>query len=447
MSNQAESSAGTQATTRGLNLYLLFVTSWFLHLPARLEILGAVRFDLALICILIAFAVARDGLSRETMSEADRVLRLLVAYSVLTIPFVYWPGSVIKSGLPNFIKAVVFFYLTIAYVRTEADLRRFVFVFVSLQTVRILEPLYLHLTQDYWGSYASMANWQSMSRLSGAPSDVINPNGLAFVICTVLPFFYFMAGLSLKLRLAAMLLVLPCLYALALTGSRSGILGLLVVILGIAIKSRNFASLLVVMVAGLLVGGLGFTFLSTDMQDRYLSILGRGEKNIDTAEDRLEGMTEQLGVLMHRPIFGHGLGTSPEANANFTVSGPYAGWQMPAHNLFLEVGQELGLIGVIIFVFFAKAIISGFARSRRALSRHDRVGFLPRLIDAMQVWLAMNVVFSFASYGLSSYEWYLFGGLSVVVQRLAELRASGRPQGTHGSLGGTSEVRTGASLG
>lgn len=38
----------------------------------------------------------------------------------------------------------------------------------------------------------------------------------------------------------------------------------------------------------------------------------------------------------------------------------------------------------------------------------------------MQVWLLMNILFSFASYGLSSYEWYLFGGLSVVTARLAK---------------------------
>jgi hypothetical protein len=31
----------------------------------------------------------------------------------------------------------------------------------------------------------------------------------------------------------------------------------------------------------------------------------------------------------------------------------------------------------------------------------------------------MNTLFSFASYGLSSYEWYLFAGLSVVVRRMA----------------------------
>jgi hypothetical protein len=33
-------------------------------------------------------------------------------------------------------------------------------------------------------------------------------------------------------------------------------------------------------------------------------------------------------------------------------------------------------------------------------------------------------VFSFASYGLSSYEWYLFGGLSVVLQYIAERKSA-----------------------
>jgi hypothetical protein len=42
-----------------------------------------------------------------------------------------------------------------------------------------------------------------------------------------------------------------------------------------------------------------------------------------------------------------------------------------------------------------------------------------RLNDSMQVWLAMSFVFSFASYGLSSYDWYLFGGMSVILLDLA----------------------------
>ncbi len=71
------------------------------------------------------------------------------------------------------------------------------------------------------------------------------------------------------------------------------------------------------------IAAIGFTMLSADMQDRYLSIFGKGEKNAATADERLEGMQEQLHVVMHRPLFGHGLGTSAEANYHFTTAGPY----------------------------------------------------------------------------------------------------------------------------
>lgn len=417
-------SLGGPPTAVGLYLYLLFMVSWFLHLPARLPVLGTIRFDLLLVCVLAVLAVTTAKPSGHPTSEADRVLRVLIAYALVTIPFVYWPGSVLKAGFPNFIKAIVFFYFTIAFVRTEVDLKKIVLVFVSLQLLRILEPLYLHYAYGYWGSRASMADWASMSRLSGAPSDVINPNGLAFLVCTVLPFLYYLAGLSRRFLMAALLLAPPCLIALALTGSRSGIIGLLVVMVGIVMKSKSRASFVAGAVMALIVSTVGFSFLSPNMQDRYLSLVGLGEKNVGTVEDRLEGMTTQLGVMMHAPIVGHGLGTSAEANANFTTSGPYAGWAIPAHNLYLEIGQELGVFGILIYLVYIKAIFSGFAKSRRVSWHHDVGGFLPRLVDAMQVWLIMNLVFSFASYGLSSYEWYLFGGLSVVLQRLTESRAS-----------------------
>lgn len=418
-SSEARISPTAVSTTPGLKLYLLFVMSWFLHFPARLEFLGTIRFDLVLVCILAGLALTRVS-NDEPPAQAGKVLRLLIVYAIVMIPFVYWPGSAIKSGLPNFIKAAVFFYFTVAFVRTEADLKKFVLMFLACQVFRIVEPLYLNLTQDYWGAGASMGNWEHMRRLSGAPSDIINPNGLAFVVCTVLPFLYFMSGLSSKYFFTALMLTPACLYALSLTGSRSGLIGFAALLLGIAVKAKSRASLFLISTIGLVVLGVGFTFLAPDLQDRYLSIIGKGEKNVATADDRMEGMEAQFKVVMNRPILGYGLGTSAEANAHFTTSGPYQGMELPAHNLYLEIAQELGVGGLIIFLFFIKEIFSGFAKSKKLSARHDPGGFRARMIDAMQVWLVMNVVFSFASYGLSSYEWYLFGGLSVVLQRIAE---------------------------
>lgn len=402
-------------TNTGLNVYLLFGTSWFLHLGARIPVLGIVRFDLLLVCLMIFLATSRESSNKNPRTQTDSLLRVLIAYSILTIPFVEWPGSVIKSGLPNLIKAIVFYYFTIAFIKTEKDLKQFLLVFLACQSFRILEPLYLHITQDYWGSVAHMADWSSLDRLSGAPHDVVNPNGLAFIICTVLPFLYCMAGISWRYKLACIVLIPVCLYTLSLTGSRSGIIGLVAIVVGILIKSKNRVLLVAACVAIVVIG---FPLMPADMQDRYLSIVGKGEKNAATAEERTKGLEAQFLVALRKPLFGHGLGTSHEANTHFS-GGPYAGKDLPAHNLYMEIAQELGFTGLIIFLLLMKSIYSGFAQGRR-LSRQQRTGaFLPRAIDAMQVWLIMNFVFSFASYGLSSYEWYLFGGFSVVLQRLA----------------------------
>jgi putative inorganic carbon (hco3(-)) transporter len=426
-----------ETTSRfGLNGYLLFVTSWFLHLPARIPILGLLRVDLILVAVLAMLAMsqakqagpaapATSAAAKGAPTHTDKILRILIAYAILTVPFVEWPGSVVKLGLPNLLKAIVFYYFTVAFVKTEKDLARFLVVFIGCQMFRVLEPLYLHLTQDYWGSEASMqGGTEFLSRLSGGPYDIVNPNGLAFVICTILPFLYFMSGLNWKLRLAFVALTPLALYALALTGSRSGVIGFLIVCVGILIKTKRrvtFVALLAVVILG------SFPFLSADMQDRYLSIVGRGQKNASTAEERWTGMENQLGVALRRPILGYGLGTSAEANYHYSTAGPYIGRALPAHNLYLEIVQELGVVGLIIFLVFMRSIYTGFQQSKRAIRAMPAGGLLPLVLDAMQVWLLMNFIFSFASYGLSSYDWYLFGGLSVTLCHLTARVAQEAP--------------------
>lgn len=255
-----------------------------------------------------------------------------------------------------------------------------------------------------------MANWEYLDRLSGAPSDVVNPNGLAFIVCTVLPFLYFLAGSSWVTRLAFVVLTPTCLYVLTLTGSRTGILALVVIFMAIVFKSKRP---FIVGMSGVLMVVVCFPLLSADMQDRYLSTFAASEKNEVTAEGRWEGVKANFQVTLRRPIFGHGLGTSREANANFGKD------DQPAHNLYAEVAQELGYVGLVIFLLFLKSIFSGFAQCKRAYDHQSTGLFLSKILDSMQVWLIMNVLFSFASYGLNSYEWYLLGGFSVVLQRLA----------------------------
>ena len=403
-------------------LFLLFVISWFLHLSERVEILGLIRFDLvlvALIAILIS-AGTPDGpvaVVAEPVAalRIRRLMIILLAYATVTLPLVEWPGSVLNAGLPGYIKALVFYYFTSKLITSPERIRGLLVVFVAAMLVRVFEPVYLHVTTGYWGSLASMGGDEFMDRLAGAPFDKINPNGLAFVVLTVLCFMHYLAPLS-RLAVVGYLLSLPVLlWALLLTGSRSGMVGFMAVIGVVWWKSRHKV------VMGVSVAVLTMAvapLLSDDLADRYRSIFDSHTKNSATAEGRIAGVWKDLDVAMRRPLFGHGLGTSREANANF------GGEDMPSHNLYTETAQELGFVGLTIFVTMVVAIVAT-VRSSLATLRGSGTSnrLLLSLADVLQVWLAMNLLFSFASYGLSSYEWYFAAGLSEVLSRFAALEA------------------------
>lgn len=405
---------GNAIAAFGLNLYLVFVASWFLHIGLRIEALGLIRFDFLLVLALGALALVSSSEKRAAPSglSSQRMSMVLLGYAIVSLPFVEWPGSVLNVGLQTFIKALVFGIFTHAFVRTERDLRRLLTVFVAAQSFRVLEPLYLHVTTGYWGSFASMgAGDEFMDRLSGAPSDIVNPNGLAFVIVTSLVFFHHMAPLS-RVVLWAYLIYAPlAVWALTMTASRTGIVALGIALGVLWLKSSRKVTFAVVTVVVLVVVG---PMLPPDLQDRYLSIVSSDAKNAGTASGRSESIRVGFEVAKRRPIFGHGLGTSTEAQANFL------GNDMPAHNLYVELAQELGFVGFALFVVFLGVVIREVGSARARCQAAGSTGLVMRTADGVQVFLWMNVISSWASYGLSGYEWYFMAGLAGVVVRLAD---------------------------
>src|SRR5688572_28952205 len=125
--------------------------SWFLHLPARFTPLGAMRADLLLVCVLGVLGV---WASQDAKDAGDKSVRrslwILVFYAAISIPLVEWPGSVVRAGFPEFLKAFVFYWFTVVFVTSPRRLKAALAVFVGCQIFRALEPLYLHLTEGYW---------------------------------------------------------------------------------------------------------------------------------------------------------------------------------------------------------------------------------------------------------------------------------------------------------
>jgi hypothetical protein len=166
------------------------------------------------------------------------------------------------------------------------------------------------------------------------------------------------------------------------------------------------------------VGGIIVSLLLSGLQrERYISIVSHDAPGAATAEERVQGVIGDFKVSMRRPLFGHGLGTSREANANFR------GEDLPSHNLYTEAAEELGYVGLVLLL----SLIWSFLRACRTAQQvassttatDERMEFLHNVASSLVVVVAVNLFFSFASFGLSEPYWYFVGGLTVVTVRLA----------------------------
>jgi len=391
----------------GFYLYLISMASYFLHFTERVPFFGTIRLDLLLILAIIIIKIinSRD-IYTLGINRCHKMLNVFIATVLIITPFVEYPGSVIYQGLPNFLKVVVFFYFTVWFITSKKRIIVFITVFVLCQTFRFLEPTYLHLTQGYWGDKAfiqTSVGPEFMNRLSGAPLDYLNPNGLAFVIISTMPFIPFLARLSKYWKLYFLIVTPISLYSLMLTGSRSGIIVFVIVAIYIVAKEKHK---IILSTVSLGVFALIASQLSNVLMDRYRSVFDSNTMNHATASGRIFGLIQDYKLGLIRPIFGFGLGTSLEANYN------YANIYLRSHNLYLEVFIELGIVGFIVYLLYLREIYRNIFYKRKAISV-DFDNHMEQFQMSLASFFILTVLFCFASYNLSLYPFYMIGGLSI----------------------------------
>jgi len=398
-------------------LFCVFIVGYYLRLTARIPALGAIHYDIlvaGLTALAIVFASVKPERKDAKIDTVTKRLLVLLGYIIVTIPFVQWPGSVVHN-LETYIKSLCFYFFVLATVDTTRKLRILLAVYALTQLWRVLEPLYLHVRFGYWGSITSIGNWETMNRLAGSSYDVINPNGLAFVVIMTLPLLHFIVKPDAPAkRVLWCALAAAMAYALVLSASRSGFLAFVFLcLLGIwRSKHRGVWIAVAVVVAFFSVSSM--TYLE---RERYVSIFSHDAPGAQTAEGRITGVIDDFKISLRRPFFGHGLGTSRETNWH------YRGVAMPSHNLYTEAAQELGYIGLALLL----ALIWSFLRacwSAQRVTRHAPAGdeqllFLHTVAASLVMVVAVDLFFSFAAFGLSEPYWYFFGGLSVVTARMA----------------------------
>lgn len=395
-------------------IYVIYIVSFFLHLPSRIPFLGVIHIDMVLPLLLLGLIILAKlpQLNVKKMQKPTKALLLVLIYIVFTIPFVEWPGTAIRVFRSTFPIFFMFYFFTISILDTEKKLKIFIFIFIGCQMFRALEPTILHITSGYWGSVAFMEGG-SFDRLSGSPHDVVNPNQLAWIMVTTVPFiYYFLWQRNTFLKTLTLIYISIIGYGLFLTGSRSGILSLVIIILIISFFSKR-RKLAMTIVGAVVLPLLFFSIsmLGPSLKDRYLSIIDSSAQNRSTFDARIDSLKRTIKTIAHKPLFGHGIGTSKETNVNL-IAGSH---ERRTHNFYIETLQELGVIGFLIFFYYIFSIIRVLMRTREYSQRIiESSDFLLKTSNACLAWVLMNLLYDLSCFALLSWEWYLFGGIASV---------------------------------
>jgi len=282
----------------------------------------------------------------------------------------------------------------------------------SPKKLRYLLAIYA-LTTIYLIYWANMqyftANWDqfSMGRLKGprsieGGSIYEDENAFAMLFVTGLPFVYYMGyEVSRKWLRYAIWAIIPLgWHAVFLTGSRGGLLGLVVVIMLTVLKSSRK-----ILAIPLVLSFIVFYQMQAGSTMKDRSELISGYEGEGSAEQRLTAWNGGAGMVWAHPITGVGLGSFITALPRFADTSPRV-----AHNTFIQYVAESGIIAGLSFLMITAVFYKNSKRVMawcREHSDHDESSVLANYNDACFVSFAGFIVSSlFLS--LNTYEVFFY---------------------------------------
>lgn len=274
-----------------------------------------------------------------------------ITASVLLFYFVMFLSSVTAINwsdsyfvLLDYFKLIVFYFIIIAAMRDEKDLRNFITAYILI--------MFLYVGKSSWEFFINDRYWFRMGikRLMGIDFTYGDPNYLAASIVYSLPFLWAMIKYKPEERVIRWLLWgygLLALVAIVYTGSRSGMVTVLLFMVLMVIGGSRKLVGIALLVAALFTA---WTFMPEDYRMRFKSIYDAeaGDKGADlSAKGRIEGLKTGYAIFTRSPLLGIGPGNFKYGWEKVEVGGS-------SHNLY---GQILGETGGAGFVAFLLLII------------------------------------------------------------------------------------------
>jgi O-antigen ligase len=248
-------------------------------------------------------------------------------------------------------------------------------------------------------------------------------------------FYVFQMEKSRWIRGFALIALALELAALVMTHNRTGLLGiLLVVALLIASRMLRITTPVVVLLALFLT--LAAIALPRSYVERVLS--WKHQRQSASIATRWDLQVNGLGVFLNHWLLGVGQGnfgaafmqTNSEAAAEAywlteVAKTDYHVHEMGAHNMYLEVAIETGVIGLALLLIFLGMGISE-ARTTVRLAAEAEAPTMANLAKVVEISLIAFCVIALFLHAQEQKIWWILMGVSVAMRRMVPERPEGQ---------------------
>ena len=375
------------------NFLMLFTVVLFLRpheLYPPLSIVPIAKI-IALAAIVSFFTSKNKEIPELFKTNEVKLLMALAAVIIITSPFGLWPGGSFHKFTNDFIQVVLILLLIAGVVDSPEKVTKLLWLMIlSTFTVALL------------GIYdSSRGTTFTANRLYSRVGLYGDPNDFAVTLAAMIPFAIYLFKVHPSFRKRVILITILVLYIIniILTYSRTGMIAMGVIAIGLTVKSRRKAKTLILI---LIILGLIICLAPSRYKDRAASIFIPEKSEDGSREARITIFWRGIEIFLENPVLGVGLGNFSVAEGAMHEFGQ---WKV-AHNGYLEMASELGIFGLIIFLGLLYLTIENFRQIQKISSAPNHSIASLYLFQMLEVSLWVYMVSNF--FLSTQYSWTLF---------------------------------------
>jgi probable O-glycosylation ligase (exosortase A-associated) len=365
-------------------------------------------FRLALVSAALALFSHFCSKGPKLKFDAEtRCVIFIALWSLISVPKSIWPGGSLEFFLGQFSKVIITYVLLANVLKSVSSIKKLMGYMVVFCAFIALQGINNYLSGNFIG----------YGRIEGTGAILAaNSNDLALTLNLIIPLAMGLAEMAQerRQRLLWYSLAVLSVVGVVVSFSRGGFV-VLAVIGFIWLRQRAKISGFKIYVLALLLVLCVLPMLPGGYTDRLSTIFNFSEDKTGSANARWRGTKAALDVMADHPITGVGLGMNILA-----MKGRGLGW-IHTHNVYLEIGADIGIPGMIVFIFLLFRLIKNMSIIKKAHLSEHRKPAVAVLAHSVQTSLIGFAVAGFLHPVSYHFYFYYLAGFAVAIKHVEDL--------------------------